>query len=43
MNLADKSKSRVLAFNNNYPKIEYPGPDFLKDTFTNHKLMFAAQ
>jgi hypothetical protein len=34
---------RSLAFKDNYPKVEYPGPDFLTDTSTIRNLIFTIQ
>ena len=38
-----KLRRTVQPFNNNYPKVEYPGPDFLKDTSIIRNLIFAIQ
>jgi hypothetical protein len=32
-----------MEFKNNYPKVEYLGPDFLTDTSTIRNLIFALQ
>ena len=43
MNSTAKSNIRALAFKNYYPKIEYPGPDFLKNTGIIRNLISASQ
>jgi hypothetical protein len=41
MNSFSMSDIRSLEFKANYPIVEYPGPDFLKDTSKIRNLIFA--
>jgi hypothetical protein len=43
MHSNDESNIRVLTFQDNYPKVEYRGLAFLKDTSIIPNLIFAIQ
>jgi hypothetical protein len=45
MHAADPAKAGPLMqiVNNNYPKVKYPGPDFVKDTSIIRNLIFTIQ
>jgi hypothetical protein len=34
---------KAIGFNDNYPKVEYPGSDFITDTSIIHDFIFAIQ